>query len=1684
MQVHFSEIHAKRPHVAVSERHIYKFRCNQCSLAFKTLDKLQLHSYYHVIRAATKCSVCGRNFRSVAAMHKHIETTHLDGMSAAEVEAFRSSVAATTAVLPNHIEASAGGDTEVKTEPEVMEVLLDSSKPATDGEDVEMSDTSAPEVAVKKEDPSVSGADYKEQHFLEDYINSEAIAENSYADPTRKYKCHRCKVAFTKQSYLSAHNKTLMHRRGDKLSYPMEKYLDPNRPFKCDVCKESFTQKNILLVHYNSVSHLHKLKQQQGQSTSPSLPDQAPLSPKATSATPTVPLALPSPSVPLSPQQISPVGHTTSDGLKPYKCNICKVSYSQSSTLDIHRRSVLHQTRASKLQDLALTGQLDLSQPLIEQPDVNEQRHKKVLQEMLQQRHSSSSTAVTQSPVAELPHHAWTSLLNLPSVSSPGEPSSDTGAPSQSVAQCAPVISRTLQSPVMSMPFSPPPAGLLSPHQPVFMCPKCGSIFGSQETLGQHQKMYCYMSQASGSSGAPQRSVPRFKPHVQRSLLQNIGFECVMQFNEYFQKKLPPKKEQPEAKESKEETSYKDKESEKENDQNAENKHSASLPEINKRPCGMCGKVFSSVWVLKAHQEEVHQDIVPIKYVEQFSETFREQYEKKQQLAAAAETVSAVESPGEVAKTTALQTAEKTQKAAAVAASSLAASLASMAQTSAMIPMPMFNMMPMGMPLNMNMAPPLMPIMMPLGAEMFGLPGMDMMDPMFRAMQQQQQQQAAAASTALSMAQQYKRARTRINDEQLKILRGHFDINNSPSEEQILSMAEKSGLPPKVIKHWFRNTLFKERQRNKDSPYNFSVPPATTLNIEEYEKTCTIPDEAKFLHSMIPEVTPPSREVKKERTMDVQEEEAVMSGAESIVSSSPSTPAPCVPMSAASEGVSAFTSIVPSTSASLGTPQMISSPSILHSPLSSASMAASMSANMASSSMLGKRANRTRFSDYQIKVLQDNFDHNAYPKDDDIEHMSRLLNLGSRIIVVWFQNMRQKARKTYENQPLLDSTSNDGTRYSRTPGLNYQCKKCQTVFQRYYELIKHQKMYCFKDEDRDDDDDMSGRSPPTSMKSEGSMDSIPDTPDVPPMKAAKSESVDYKCEQCSLVFDHFDEWRKHQAVHSVNQNMFDVAFPPDSAFAMLQTVAAQQQQRAAQELGINDESVLLYTSSKHKLEEDSDDLEDDQPKDKRLRTTILPEQLDYLYLKYQMDCNPSRKQLEAISHDVALKKRVVQVWFQNTRARERKGQYRVHQQLIHKRCPLCRALFRAKSAMESHLATKHPEEMAKGELNVDDIPDAAFDITSVASSSTPMDGIVGSPTAAPSISGLDVTKLLTNPYNMSSQFMPLMLGVPPGGGSGKPLEANMQKLYEDSLKTYLDELRSSAGQTQEVDRPRVSPPDTVERLSEETPLDLSQPLKPPHDEHNASGLNLDDSFSETHSESMENSSPSSPGGSITSQQSTPQQPGQPLTPNSLKRYRTHMSEQQIGVMKAVCGDYKTPTMGECEILGREIGLPKRVVQVWFQNARAKEKKARLAYLKAYGKEMVVPEQRLPDECTLCRVHYTHKYTMQDHIFTKKHIALMSKSLQVKTSPPAAGLVSPPGAGQVVKTESVVSKKWQQVEPPTTTPHLSQLYSMGLQAMATTATVTGKLWINAMKIIHNSRRLYYSYVVLCNILCTV
>ena len=588
---------------AVSDRHIYKYRCQQCSLAFKTKEKLQLHSQYHRIRAATQCILCNRSFRSVESLQKHVETSHQD-MTEGEVECYRQSLA-------NNPLLAGGRNGAGILDPATTELLKkESNRMETDGPEDDMDFSTHDPDEGDEEKVTGSGPQCDEGGSLEDYLNSQTVAENSYEDPMRKFKCHRCKVAFTRQSYLTSHNKTLLHRKGEKMSYPMEKYLDPNRPFKCDICKESFTQKNILLVHYNSVSHLHKLKMAMKESSG-NISDTKELPPPTHNDT-------------------TASSNSTSTGdnsdKKPFRCNICKLSFNLASTLDIHVRSVLHQTRASKLHELAISGQIDLTLPLIERPDSEPPAPAKpeMKSPSGNQTHSDQMASITEQQIQQqIQQQAM--ALNL-------------AAMAQSLGQSPVTPSGTNQ---------------------MFPCGNCGAVFTSQDTSLQHQQICCIFngnqfmksvgapSMASTSKSenfdsvnrGPQQSTPmrpsdskvmfpvmstRSKPPLYKHLLETWGFEIVMQFNEHHQRKRKSREvdeEKGAADEcsqsvqqlSKSETNRKN-EPIGQNDNSAfEEKESTdvemqpleeksvrmNLPEINRSKCHLCQKEFTSIWVLK-----------------------------------------------------------------------------------------------------------------------------------------------------------------------------------------------------------------------------------------------------------------------------------------------------------------------------------------------------------------------------------------------------------------------------------------------------------------------------------------------------------------------------------------------------------------------------------------------------------------------------------------------------------------------------------------------------------------------------------------------------------------------------------------------------------------------------------------------------------------------------------------------------------------------------------------------------------------------------------------------------------------------------------------------------------------------------------------------------------------------------
>uniref|UniRef100_A0A3Q1CSG3 Homeobox domain-containing protein n=1 Tax=Amphiprion ocellaris TaxID=80972 RepID=A0A3Q1CSG3_AMPOC len=73
----------------------------------------------------------------------------------------------------------------------------------------------------------------------------------------------------------------------------------------------------------------------------------------------------------------------------------------------------------------------------------------------------------------------------------------------------------------------------------------------------------------------------------------------------------------------------------------------------------------------------------------------------------------------------------------------------------------------------------------------------------------------------------------------------------------------------------------------------------------------------------------------------------------------------------------------------------------------------------------GRRSSRTRFTEQQLETLQGVFEATPYPREEEYDRLSALLSLPNRVIVVWFQNARQRARKNQDRNDD-DNTDNSG----------------------------------------------------------------------------------------------------------------------------------------------------------------------------------------------------------------------------------------------------------------------------------------------------------------------------------------------------------------------------------------------------------------------------------------------------------------------------------------------------------------------------------------------------------------------------------------------------------------------------------------------------------------------------------
>lgn len=199
-------------------------------------------------------------------------------------------------------------------------------------------------------------------------------------------------------------------------------------------------------------------------------------------------------------------------------------------------------------------------------------------------------------------------------------------------------------------------------------------------------------------------------------------------------------------------------------------------------------------------------------------------------------------------------------------------------------------------------------------------------------------------------------------------------------------------------------------------------------------------------------------------------------------------------------------------------------------------------------------------------------------------------------------------------------------------------------------------------------------------------------------------------------------------------------------------------------------------------------------------------------------------------------------------------------QIINKKCPYCSAIFKVKSALESHLQAKHPEKQM---VNIDSIPEIGLN------ANESNFGMQMPDFAIPDFASLQH-------QHMSSDFWkqkPLL----PAHSSATP----SQQLF--------------VGQ---------------KRMNEFSGSDLSF-TDSNNDEIGEEDFDLENFNDDSNQEEFQASLASSDNAGE----------------GKLKRHRTHVDRVQKNILRRIFDDVKSPSMIDCENIGREIGLFKRVVQV-------------------------------------------------------------------------------------------------------------------------------------------------------------
>ncbi|XP_061533769.1 zinc finger homeobox protein 3-like [Phycodurus eques] len=807
-------------------------------------------------------------------------------------------------------------------------------------------------------------------------------------------------------------------------------------------------------------------------------------------------------------------------------------------------------------------------------------------------------------------------------------------------------------------------------------------------------------------------------------------------------------------------------------------------------------------------------------------------------------------------------------------------------------------------------------------------------------------------SPTLLEQQQGKRTRTRISEDQLTILRKNFNINSLPSDEELNKISGQSGLQHKVIKHWFRNTLFKERQRDKDSPYNFNNPPTTALEESREEVTQTLsppsPPPTDMSHQTQSTDIQRSNTHRGRRSSRTRFTEKQLDMLQGVFETTP------YPREEEYDRLSALLSLPNRVivvwfqnarqrarkSQDRGADDEIEGTSQLDilrkrdgyyknddtEGNSNGDEGQSDSHNensmdltyeyythpdspapdfstiyTESEPLLGTEELRSSAKKQENKTATPQTRKNAKKESTDMNADSKeIVQAMKRVSSSEAENLIEPPRESSAERPQPHPSALPQSTVQKSPSMS-------RASQEHIESSTPDKVV--------EKPAVTSPSLPSSPESENNHTLQPDTSS---RLSTETQSLNqlpvpnpFQCNICPMSLPSFQIWQEHQTRHLLaaqsqvqllHSGFTERTLPymmlhsnhslmasqmlsgamtqlhPNATSPMISHINNTQVKNSLADLSqssLNQNSKLMSEGS-FDVQRYSREAEEEHRRDKRQRTTITPEQLEVLYQRYSLDSNPTRGVLEGIAQDVGLTRRVVQVWFQNTRARERKGQFRsmgpgssFSMGLNHLRCPFCRALFKVKSALDAHMRSRHWVEAERAG------------------------------------------------YNLSMS-----------NGSSGPNELAMSSVMDKPGPSISCNFVPNTGIAISNKEQTVKPPLTF--LSSTN--DLNNPEEYDDFEEDDEEFQCEEGSSMVDQGSL---SPEGSGGPSSDWGETLQQHH-----HQQQRQRTQMSHFQVLQLRDFYKSHRTPNRHECEALGRELGLPHRVVQVWFQNARAKEKRAR------------------------------------------------------------------------------------------------------------------------------------------------